>query len=154
MTAAAAGVVTSVVNLGSRSYGRYVVVDHGNGWTTLYAHLLSQWVTTGQSVDQGQLIGQVGSTGGSTGPHLHFEERMNRRDLPSYFHRLPFKMGSHPDLAELRRHRAAGRRLERRRHRGARPVPPGRGDQVHPAPHRDHAAADPVRRRHGPARQR
>ena len=51
------------------------MVDHGNGWSTLYAHLLSQWVTTGQSVDQGQIIGQVGSTGGSTGPHLHFEER-------------------------------------------------------------------------------
>jgi hypothetical protein len=94
MTAAAPGVVTSVVNLGSRSYGRYVVVDHGSGWTTLYAHLLSQWVTQGQSVDQGQIIGQVGSTGGSTGPHLHFEERMNRRDLPSYFHRVSFKMGS------------------------------------------------------------
>ncbi|CAN5489926.1 hypothetical protein BH10ACT10_BH10ACT10_05840 [soil metagenome] len=94
MTAAAPGVVTSVVNLGSRSYGRYVVVDHGNGWSTLYAHLLSQWVTTGQSVDQGQLVGQVGSTGGSTGPHLHFEERMNRRDLPSYFHRVAFAMGA------------------------------------------------------------
>src|SRR5512141_2486731 len=92
MTAAAPGVVTSVVDLGSRSYGRYVIVDHGGGWTTLYAHLLSQWVTTGQSVDQGQIIGQVGSTGGSTGPHLHFEERMNRRDLPSYFHRVAFKM--------------------------------------------------------------
>lgn len=94
MTAAAPGVVTSVVDLGSRSYGRYVIVDHGGGWSTLYAHLLSQWVTTGQSVDQGQIIGQVGSTGGSTGPHLHFEERMNRGDLPSYFHRVPFKMGS------------------------------------------------------------
>ena len=94
MTAAAPGVVTSVVDLGSRSYGRYVIVDHGSGWSTLYAHLLSQWVTVGQSVDQGQIIGQVGSTGGSTGPHLHFEERMNRRDLPSYFHRVTFKMGS------------------------------------------------------------
>ena len=94
MTAAAPGVVTSVVDLGSRSYGRYVIVDHGSGWSTLYAHLLSQWVTVGQSVDQGQIIGQVGSTGGSTGPHLHFEERMNRRDLPSYFHRVAFQMGS------------------------------------------------------------
>ena len=94
MTAAAPGVVTSVVDLGSRSYGRYVVVDHGNGWSTLYAHLLSQWVTQGQSVDQGQVIGQLGSTGGSTGPHLHFEERMNRRDLPTYYHRLAFTMGS------------------------------------------------------------
>ncbi len=94
MTAAAPGVVTSVVDLGSRSYGRYVIVDHGSGWSTLYAHLLSQWVTVGQSVDQGQIIGQVGSTGGSTGPHLHFEERMNRRDLPSYFHRVTFRMGS------------------------------------------------------------
>jgi Peptidase family M23 len=94
MTAAAPGTVTSVVDLGTRSYGRYVIVDHGGGWTTLYAHLLSQWVTVGQSVDQGQIIGQVGSTGGSTGPHLHFEERMNRRDLPSYFHRVTFKMGS------------------------------------------------------------
>ncbi len=94
MTSAAPGVVTSVVDLGSRSYGRYVVVDHGNGWSTLYAHLLSQWVTQGQSVDQGQVIGQLGSTGGSTGPHLHFEERMNRRDLPTYYHRLAFTMGS------------------------------------------------------------
>jgi hypothetical protein len=94
MTSAAPGVVTSVVDLGSRSYGRYVVVDHGNGWSTLYAHLLSQWVTQGQAVDQGQVLGQVGSTGGSTGPHLHFEERMNRSDLPSYFHRVAFTMGS------------------------------------------------------------
>ena len=94
MVAAAPGVVTTVADLGSRSYGRYIVVDHGNGWSTLYAHLLSQWVTTGQSVDQGQIIGQVGSTGGSTGPHLHFEERYNRRDVQSWFHRSLFTMGS------------------------------------------------------------
>jgi len=90
MVAAAPGVVTSVVDLGSRSYGRYIIVDHGNGWTTLYAHLLSQWVTTGQSVDQGQILGQVGSTG----PHLHYEERYDRRDVQSWFHRTLFTMGS------------------------------------------------------------
>lgn len=54
-------------------YGNMVVIDHGNGWQTLYAHL-SQWnVSCGQSVLQGALIGLGGSTGNSTGPHLHFE---------------------------------------------------------------------------------
>lgn len=54
-------------------YGNMVVVDHGNGWQTLYAHL-SQWnVSCGQSVLQGNIVGLAGSTGNSTGPHLHFE---------------------------------------------------------------------------------
>ncbi|MBM4423530.1 MAG: M23 family metallopeptidase [Chloroflexi bacterium] len=54
-------------------YGNMVVLDHGNGWQTLYAHL-SQWnVSCGQSVFQGNLIGLAGSTGNSSGPHLHFE---------------------------------------------------------------------------------
>ena len=54
-------------------YGYMVVVDHGNGWQTLYAHL-SQWnVSCGQSVYQGNVVGLAGSTGNSTGPHLHFE---------------------------------------------------------------------------------
>ena len=94
MTASAPGVVTTVADLGSRSYGRFVIVDHGNGWSTVYAHLLAIWVTNGQAIDQGQIIGQVGSTGGSTGPHLHFEERLNRVDQPAYFHRVFFTMGS------------------------------------------------------------
>ena len=54
-------------------FGYMVVVDHGNGWQTLYSHL-SQWnVSCGQSVYQGNLLGLAGSTGNSSGPHLHFE---------------------------------------------------------------------------------
>ena len=56
-------------------YGNVVVMDHGNGWQTLYAHLNSISVTCGQSVSQGQVIGLLGSTGRSSGAHLHFEMR-------------------------------------------------------------------------------
>jgi hypothetical protein len=93
MMAAAPGVVSKVADLGSRSYGRYVVVDHGGGRSTVYAHLQSIWTSQGQTVDQGTLIGQVGSTGGSTGPHLHFEERLDGTVQRSYFHRTLFTMG-------------------------------------------------------------
>jgi murein DD-endopeptidase MepM/ murein hydrolase activator NlpD len=54
-------------------YGYYVVLDHGNGFQTLYAHLSRYFVNAGDSVAQGATIGLVGSTGNSTGPHLHFE---------------------------------------------------------------------------------
>ena len=54
-------------------YGNLVVIDHGTGWQTLYAHLNSISVGCGQSVNQGQLIGGLGTTGNSSGPHLHFE---------------------------------------------------------------------------------
>lgn len=56
-----------------RSYGEYVVIDHHDGTMTLYAHMSSRAVSTNQTVSQGQQIGSVGSTGNSTGPHLHFE---------------------------------------------------------------------------------
>jgi murein DD-endopeptidase MepM/ murein hydrolase activator NlpD len=52
-----------------------IVIDHGSGWQTLYAHLDSINVTCGQEVIQGETIGLMGSTGKSTGPHLHFEMR-------------------------------------------------------------------------------
>lgn len=77
VVASAAGTVTTVRNLGNTSYGRYVVVSHGGGWTSYYAHLDSWSVAVGQSVARGQKIGTVGSTGGSSGPHLHFEQRLN-----------------------------------------------------------------------------
>jgi len=57
----------------NRGYGNVVVIDHGNGWQTLYAHLSYVGVGCGYSVYQGGVIGSLGSTGNSSGPHLHFE---------------------------------------------------------------------------------
>lgn len=61
--------------LDSWGYGVLVVLDHGNGWTTYYAHLGSTAVRCGQLVPRGGIVGTVGSTGNSSGPHLHFEMR-------------------------------------------------------------------------------
>ncbi len=58
-------------------YGSYVVIDHGNGKSTVYGHMSTVGVKVGQSVVAGEKIGNVGNTGQSTGPHLHFEYRVN-----------------------------------------------------------------------------
>jgi murein DD-endopeptidase MepM/ murein hydrolase activator NlpD len=64
-------------------YGYLIVVDHANGFATYYAHLSNIYVAEGQGVERGQVIGAVGNTGNSTGPHLHFEVRhYNRQQNP------------------------------------------------------------------------
>ena len=78
--AANAGTVI-VSGWSSRGYGNYVVIDHGGGRSTLYAHQSRVAVSKGEKVAQGQTIGYVGSTGNSTGPHLHFEILINGDDV-------------------------------------------------------------------------
>lgn len=90
--AAKSGVVlTSTYN---SSYGNYVVISHANGESTLYAHMSKRLVSEGDKVTQGQTIGLVGTTGSSTGNHLHFEVRLNgqRQDPLNYFRGSTFTL--------------------------------------------------------------
>jgi murein DD-endopeptidase MepM/ murein hydrolase activator NlpD len=77
IVAAADGVVTFVGGDSSFGLGWYVEVDHGDGWSTTYAHLVEFNVYEGEEVGQGDVIGYNGNTGYSTGPHLHFEVHHN-----------------------------------------------------------------------------
>jgi murein DD-endopeptidase MepM/ murein hydrolase activator NlpD len=90
VTAAAAGVVVAVGH-SSIGYGNYVVIGHGGGIMTLYGHLLETDVTVGNVVARGQRIGLEGSSGWSTGPHVHFELRVNDAvvDPMPYLPKLP-----------------------------------------------------------------
>ena len=77
--AAARGTISFV---GQRSgYGNCVEIDHGNGLITRYAHMSGFRTTIGKAVQPGEVIGLIGSTGRSTGPHLHFEVRINDRPV-------------------------------------------------------------------------
>jgi murein DD-endopeptidase MepM/ murein hydrolase activator NlpD len=76
-------------------YGKMIEIDHGNGFTTRYAHLSHIEVKAGQSVRIGQLIGRVGSTGRSTGPHLHYETRVGGEAVdPQKFLRAGLRLGN------------------------------------------------------------
>ena len=74
------GVVALVGSSGS-GYGNYVVIAHSGGFDTLYGHLSTTLVRPGQAVTQGTAVGLEGSTGNSTGPHLHFELRVGQRPV-------------------------------------------------------------------------
>ena len=81
VVAANAGIVrvTNWSHSPGRGYGIFIIIDHGGGISTLYAHLSNITVNVGDTVERGQAIGNVGSTGWSTGPHLHFEVRESGR---------------------------------------------------------------------------
>lgn len=79
VTAAAAGTVIMAQWYGG--YGNYILIDHGGGYSTGYGHLSAIYVSNGQAVKRGQAIGAVGSTGASTGPHLHFEVRIDGKPV-------------------------------------------------------------------------
>jgi murein DD-endopeptidase MepM/ murein hydrolase activator NlpD len=69
-----------------KDYGNLIIIDHGNGYETFYAHLNDLGAALGETVPKGRAIGWVGSTGRSTGPHLHFEIRKNGISIdPGYF---------------------------------------------------------------------
>jgi murein DD-endopeptidase MepM/ murein hydrolase activator NlpD len=71
-----------VISAGVRGgYGNVVEIDHGHGLTTLYAHASAVEVQPGDHVQRGQEVGQVGQTGHATGPHLHFEVRVEGRPI-------------------------------------------------------------------------
>lgn len=79
----------------SSSYGYYVVVYHADGNSTLYAHMSSMAVSVGQTVSRGQTLGYVGSTGWSTGPHLHFEVRVGGSCVdPLSYYNIAFSYSS------------------------------------------------------------
>jgi murein DD-endopeptidase MepM/ murein hydrolase activator NlpD len=79
VTAAAGGTVLMAQWYGG--YGNYILIDHGGGYSTGYGHLSAIYVSANQAVARGQAIGAVGSTGQSTGPHLHFEIRINGKPV-------------------------------------------------------------------------
>lgn len=80
MAAAAGEVIVAKASGYNGGYGQYVVIQHDNGSQTLYAHMSSVSVSSGESVAKGQVIGAVGSTGKSTGAHVHFEVRNGGRN--------------------------------------------------------------------------
>src|SRR4029077_7152864 len=76
-------------------YGNMIEVDHGNGFSTRYGHLSEIDVKVGQAVRIGETIGRIGSTGRSTGPHLHYETRIDGEPVdPQKFLRAGLRLGN------------------------------------------------------------
>ncbi len=68
-------VITAVTSYDPKGYGIYVIIDHGDGYSSLYAHMSARYVSAGDTITKGQMIGNVGDTGNTKGAHLHFEIR-------------------------------------------------------------------------------
>src|SRR5665213_2668774 len=84
-------------------YGNMVEIDHGNGFSTRYGHLSKIDVKVGQNVRIGETIGEIGSTGRSTGPHLHYETRVNGQAVdPQKFLRAGIRLGSALSAAPIK----------------------------------------------------
>ena len=77
--AAGSGVVTFAAYNGG--YGRVIIINHGYGYQSVYAHNRKLLVRVGEEIEKGQIIAEMGSTGRSTGPHLHFEVRLNGKSI-------------------------------------------------------------------------
>jgi len=90
--AAAAGTVVRADS--ERQYGRVVLIDHGHGVTTLYAHASRLLVRAGDAVEKGEAIAEVGATGNAHGTHLHFEVRQDGRPVDPVPYLEPEMMGS------------------------------------------------------------
>lgn len=100
--ATASGVVTRAGRFGG--YGKYVELRHGNGYETAYAHMQKILVKKGQKIKRGDVIGLIGSTGRSTGPHLHYEIRRNdRRINPGKFIKVASTLKASSKLADKKR---------------------------------------------------
>lgn len=96
---AEAGRVSRIEDEGATGYGRWVEIDHGNGWTTRYAHLSSQTVGLGADVRRGDAVGRVGDTGHSTGSHLHFEQRTGGKAVKVSFGGQPIHYWGEADYS-------------------------------------------------------
>lgn len=94
VVASAAGTVTTADAVDDSGYGRWVIIDHGNNEKSLYAHMATLTVVVGQRVDQGAQIGTVGSTGNSSGPHLHYEQRLGSTVAAPFFSQLRYAFGT------------------------------------------------------------
>ena len=90
VVASSSGHVYRVNDVGDTSYGKYIFIDHGNGESTVYAHLSKFLVQEGAYVDQGEVLGLLGNSGGSYGAHLHYEQRYGSSVGQPFFHQYPF----------------------------------------------------------------